>query len=137
MWPEGSVVAMGPLQIRVVGAVRSTQDEVWSKRRWLQPGNGVAARLQSAGVGRGGKSWLSPEGGVYFSALVGHGFPSADADVLGEAAALAVVRAGRELLKGEKLFVKWPNDVVTWGPKRSLGKVAGVIVRAEIAGDRV
>lgn len=136
-WPEGTVVAMGPVQVRLVGFVRSTQEEVWSKRTWLQPGVGVAARGQSAGVGRGGKAWLSPDGGVYMSVLVGHGFPAAEADVLGQAAALAVLRTARELLKGEKIFAKWPNDVVTWGPGRKMGKLAGVLVRTEIAGDLV
>jgi hypothetical protein len=55
-WPEGAVVAMGPLQVRIVGAVRSTQEELWSKRTWLQPGNGIAARLQTHGAGRGGRA---------------------------------------------------------------------------------
>jgi biotin-(acetyl-CoA carboxylase) ligase len=137
VWPEGAVVSMGPLQVRLVGELRSTQEELWSKRTWLQPGAGIAARFQTAGAGRGGALWRSPEGGVYLSVLVGHGFPAAEADLLGEAAALAVLRTVRELLPSQKVFLKWPNDVVTWGPRRSIGKIAGVLTRTEIAGERV
>jgi len=137
LWPEGTVVSMGQLQVRLVGELRSTQEELWSKRTWLQPGAGIAARFQTAGVGRGGAAWHSPEGGVYLSVLVGQGLPAAEADLLGAAAALAVLRTGRELLPGEKVFLKWPNDVVTWGPRRTIGKLAGVLVRTEITGERV
>jgi biotin-(acetyl-CoA carboxylase) ligase len=137
LWPEGAVVSMGPLQVRLVGELRSTQEELWSKRTWLQPGAGIAARFQTAGAGRGGAPWRSPEGGVYMSVLVGHGFPAAEADLLGEAAAIGLLRTVRELLPGEKVFLKWPNDVVTWGPRRSLGKLAGVLVRTEVANDLV
>jgi biotin-[acetyl-CoA-carboxylase] ligase BirA-like protein len=136
-WPEGAVVSMGQLQVRLVGELRSTQEELWSKRTWLQPGAGIAARFQTAGVGRGGAAWRSPEGGVYLSVLVGRGLPAAEADLLGEAAALAVLRTARELLPGEKVFLKWPNDVITWGPRRTIGKLAGVLSRTEIEGERV
>jgi BirA family biotin operon repressor/biotin-[acetyl-CoA-carboxylase] ligase len=132
-----SVVSMGALNVRLVGEVRSTQEELWVKRTWLQDGAGLAASSQRAGVGRSGRPWLSPEGGVYLSLLVGKGLAAADADVLGEAAALAVVRSARELVKHGDLFLKWPNDVVTWGRARSIGKLAGVIVRTEGSGETI
>src|SRR6267378_6122085 len=109
-WPAGTELTMGPLRVRVVGAVRSTQEELWVKRRWLEEGSGVAASSQSAGTGRSSKAWISPEGGVYVSLLVGRGLRAADADVLGQAAALAVVRACDEFLKADALHIKWPND---------------------------
>jgi biotin-(acetyl-CoA carboxylase) ligase len=136
-WPVGSVVSMGALNVRLVGEVRSTQEDLWVKRTWLQEGAGIAASSQRAGVGRSGAAWVSPEGGVYLSMLAGKGLERAQADVLGQAAALAVVRSARELLKQESLFVKWPNDVVTWGRSRAIGKLAGVIVRTEGAGETV
>ncbi len=136
-WPVGSLVSMGPVNLRLVGAVRSTQEEVWAKRRWLPEGAGFAAASQSEGEGRGGAAWISPRGGVYFSVMAGHGLALKDADVLGQAAALAVLRAAQEFLKAEDIFLKWPNDVVTWGPGRSIGKIAGVLVRLETAGERV
>jgi biotin-(acetyl-CoA carboxylase) ligase len=128
---------MGPLHVRLAGEVRSTQDELWAKRRWAEEGAGIAAVSQTAGAGRGGASWISPEGGVYLSVLAGRGLPAEDADVLGEAAALAVLRAAEEFLKVDDLFLKWPNDVVTWGPSRRMGKLAGVLVRTEIESGRV
>ena len=137
VWPLDGVVSMGALAVRLTGQVRSTQDELWAKRRWLQEGAGIAASSQTAGAGRGEAQWLSPEGGVYLSMLVGKGIAAADADVLGEAAALAVLRTSREILKDEPLFAKWPNDIVTWGPSRTAGKLAGVLVRTEVEGDEI
>jgi BirA family biotin operon repressor/biotin-[acetyl-CoA-carboxylase] ligase len=128
---------MGPLHVSLAGQVASTQDELWAKRRWAADGTGIAASSQTAGRGRGGAVWVSPEGGIYLSILMGRGLPAADADLLGVAAALAVHRACSEFLKGDDLFVKWPNDVVTWGPGRKIGKLAGVLVRLETERDRV
>jgi biotin-(acetyl-CoA carboxylase) ligase len=71
------------------------------------------------------------------SVLVGQGLPAADGDVLGEAAALAALHAARELLPHERFFLKWPNDVVTWGKGRSIGKLAGVVTRSEVAGAEI
>lgn len=137
IWPEGSTVSIGPLRIRLVGEIRSTQEELWVKRRWLEEGAGVAASSQIAGQGRSGKTWLSPEGGVYLSALVGRGFSAAEADVLGQAACLAVLRSAQEFLKEDSLFVKWPNDIVARGPRGRLGKLSGVLARLEPEGTRV
>lgn len=128
---------MGPLRVRLAGKVGSTQEEIWVKRRWLEEGSGLAASSQRAGAGRGGAAWASPEGGVYVSLLVGRGLPAQDADVLGQAACLAVWHAAEEFLKVDDLFLKWPNDVVTWGAGRTVGKLSGVLVRLESEGDRV
>lgn len=136
-WPVGALVSMGRLSVRVEGEVRSTQDGLWAKRRWAQDGLGVAASSQTAGIGRGGKRWVSPEGGVYLSVLTGRGMLAKDADVLGQAAALAALRTSKEVLKGGALHLKWPNDLIVAGPGRRYGKLAGVLVRTESEGERL
>jgi len=137
VWPVGSVISMGALRVRVEGELASTHEELWSRRRWAEPGTGVAAESQTAGVGRGGARWESPQGGLYVSVLAGAGMRAADADALGEAASLAVLQVASEVAPGVELFLKWPNDVVARLPRERVGKVAGVIVRAESDAERV
>ncbi|HKZ60254.1 MAG TPA: hypothetical protein VJ547_10495 [Candidatus Thermoplasmatota archaeon] len=136
-WPVGAAVSMGRLTVRILGRVRSTQEDLWAKRRWAQDGLGIAASSQTAGVGRGARHWASPEGGVYVSVLAGRGMLAADSDVLGQAGALAVLRTSEEVLKGAKLHLKWPNDLVVPGRGRRFGKLAGVLVRTEAEGERL
>ncbi len=137
VWPVGTVVSMGPLRVRVEGEVSSTHEELWSRRRWVEPGTGVAASSQTSGVGRSGARWESPAGGLYVSVMSGAGTPAADLDTLGEAASIAALEAALEVVPGAELFVKWPNDIVVRGPRGRVGKVAGVVVRAESGGERV
>jgi BirA family biotin operon repressor/biotin-[acetyl-CoA-carboxylase] ligase len=136
-WPAGREISMGALRVRLVGPLGSTQEEVWTKRRWMEHGAGVAAPSQHAGVGRGASTWDSPEGGVYVSFLVGAGLPAGDADALGYAAALAALRTAQEVVSAGRFFLKWPNDLVVEAPRRAIGKVAGVVARTQIAGDRI
>lgn len=92
-------------------------DEVDSTNRYAldagRPGLIVRARLQTAGRGRRGRTWYSPEGNnLYMTATLAppqERFPV----IAGIAARAAVAR----LVPSAAVDLKWPNDVVVSGRK--------------------
>ena len=75
------------------------------------------AESQSAGRGRRGRRWESPEGeSIYMSLLLRPEFPPVKAPMLTLVMALAVARALRERT-GVDVQIKWPNDLVVQGRK--------------------
>lgn len=79
-------------------------------------GTAVAALSQSAGRGRSGRSFLSPEGGLYLSMLLRPELTPERLPTLTPVAAVAVCRAV-ERVCGASGSIKWPNDVVLGGKK--------------------
>lgn len=71
---------------------------------------------QSAGRGRLGRSFASPEGGLYLSLLLPASEPPERDLSLTPGAAVAVCRAV-EALSGLRCAVKWPNDLLLGGKK--------------------
>jgi BirA family biotin operon repressor/biotin-[acetyl-CoA-carboxylase] ligase len=88
----------------------------------------VAADEQTGGRGRRGRSWRSPQGGIYLSIVRRPGASARDAPLFTLAAAVGVARAARE--RGVEARIKWPNDVVV-----GRGKLAGVLTESATAGD--
>lgn len=75
----------------------------------------VRAASQLKGYGRQGRTWASPEGGLYFSVLLRPSVRLTALPSLSLAAAVASCRAFRSLLAAEsyaELRIKWPNDVI-------------------------
>lgn len=93
-----------------------------------EDGTLVAAGRQTAGAGRGGRGWESPEGGVWISVVLCPG--PGHAELLPLAAAVALAGAAREEA-GVRLDAKWPNDLLLGGRK-----VAGIVVDASATGGR-
>jgi BirA family biotin operon repressor/biotin-[acetyl-CoA-carboxylase] ligase len=93
----------------------------------------ITARHQTAGRGRLGRTWDSPPGNLYASLLLTEPSPPERAPELSFVAALAVHDALATVAdpSGERLALKWPNDVLLDG-----AKVAGVLIEAEAAVDR-
>lgn len=122
---------MKPIQWRVksMDRVDSTQTEASRLGSEGAPeGTVVVARMQTAGRGRRGRSWTSPDGGLYMSLLVRP--PSSKrAETLTLVAALAVVR-GIEAATGLKAQIRWPNDVVIRDKK-----VAGALAESNYRGE--
>ena len=89
-------------------------------------GTVVTARIQTAGVGRRGRTWTSPPGNLYWSVL--H-YPTPDWPPvwgLSIVAALAVLDLARQHLPdGVTVGLKWPNDVLVSG-----AKVAGILLES-------
>ena len=79
-------------------------------------GTAVFASCQSAGRGRRGRSFLSPEGGLYLSMLLRPDGEVGRVASLAPVAAMAVCRA-IDAFCGTRCGVKWPNDVVLGGRK--------------------
>ncbi len=75
-------------------------------------GEVVCARVQTAGYGRQGRAWKSPEGGLYLSVLLRPAVPPAQLPTLSLVVGIAVRRALAALTGSDAIKVKWPNDVV-------------------------
>jgi BirA family biotin operon repressor/biotin-[acetyl-CoA-carboxylase] ligase len=85
----------------------------------------IAAR-QSAGRGRQGRAWSSPEGNLHATCLLHPSGPPAQVALLSFAAALALVdalSASAAPAIGARLALKWPNDVLLDG-----AKIAGILL---------
>lgn len=86
----------------------------------------LGAHLQETGRGRAGRAWQNrPGAALMFSCAFDTALAPASLPVLSPLAGLATCEALRLLAgsAGERLCVKWPNDV-QWGD----GKLAGVLV---------
>ena len=85
----------------------------------------LAAAEQSAGKGRLGRSFLSPNGtGVYFSLLLKPKLKPADSLLITTCAAVAVAKAVEKNSEGETQ-IKWVNDVYKNGKK-----ICGILTEA-------
>ena len=89
----------------------------------------VWAQHQEQGRGRLGRTWKSPEGGVYFSIVLRPRRPLEEIPQLSLVAGLAAAEAIRELTPLVPT-IRWPNDILIDGLK-----VAGILV--ELRGEAV
>ncbi|NMC26576.1 MAG: biotin--[acetyl-CoA-carboxylase] ligase [Syntrophomonadaceae bacterium] len=88
-------------------------------------GTVVVADKQSAGRGRRGRSWYSPEGeGLYLSLILRPRIPLQDLSRLSMVAAAALATTLEEEF-GLEPQIKWPNDILINGRK-----VAGILTEA-------
>lgn len=115
----------------------STNDDLKTlAREGAVQGSAVVAAHQTAGRGRLGRSWASPTGGVYLSALLRPEQPLAELAPLALVVALGVARGIESL--GGAVRLKWPNDV--WFDGAGLtgrgGKLAGVLLETSAESDR-
>ncbi len=119
----------GNWRIRRVDVTGSTNDDIRAAAEAGElHGLVIRALRQTAGRGRYGRSWDSPEGNLYCSLLLrpGEGVPE-NAGCYSLMAGLAVCEAVQERLPpGLRAELKWPNDVLVSGR----GKVAGVLLEA-------
>ncbi|MFQ5533327.1 MAG: biotin--[acetyl-CoA-carboxylase] ligase [Sphingomonadales bacterium] len=99
--------------------IDSTNDE--AKRRiaaGAAEGTVIWARRQTAGKGRRGRHWVSPEGNLYFSLMLRPQCPAARAAELSFLAVVALGDIITPLLPpGGEVGYKWPNDLLLNGRK--------------------
>jgi len=115
---------MTDFKIKELGEVDSTNRYVFENFDLLKDGTLVTAETQTAGKGRLGRKWVSPEGNVYASYIVkGTPFPHYCASWI---AGLASLYALRESFNTMEFWLKWPNDVYC-GEK----KICGVLCDAK------
>lgn len=116
------VEAAGEFRVLRLDEVDSTNNVV---KRALRDGEAsglvVRAWRQTGGYGRQGRSWTSPEGGLYCSWLFRPSVEPAALPTLSLVVGLAFRRALASLAgdSGDRILVKWPNDVVLAGEGES------------------
>ena len=93
-------------------------------------GTAVVAASQTAGRGRSGRGFLSPEGGLYLSVLRRPEVEPERLPTLTPVAAVAVCRAV-EAVCCLSCGVKWPNDVLLDGKK-----ICGILVESVLGTER-
>ena len=97
----------------------------------------VVADEQTGGRGRLARSWASPPGGIWASAVLDPSLPAAHVPLVTLAAGVAVVDACRAV--GVDATLKWPNDVLVGDTDTERGgkKLAGILTEMEGEADRV
>ena len=104
----------------------NTLAKQWA-REGAPHGAAVLADRQTAGRGRLGRSFFSPEGGLYMSLIVDSaGIPPGQLTTL---AAVAVLRAVAQTT-GQMLQIKWVNDLLLDGRK-----VCGILTEGIVQGN--
>ena len=141
--------------------LEETTSTIDAAREWLKQGapDGavVIAERQTRGRGRQGRSWASPAGGLWLTAILRPGCDVSAVGVLSVATAVAAAEAV-ERETGARILVRWPNDLMLGDtsrgsvshdmgtpppcplPARGEGgarKVGGVLVETELAGRTV
>ncbi|MDZ4762022.1 MAG: biotin--[acetyl-CoA-carboxylase] ligase [Alphaproteobacteria bacterium] len=111
--------------------IDSTNEE--ARRRSAEGDQGpfwIQADRQTAGRGRLGRSWDSPSGNLFATALFPFARPLSEAPLACFSAGLAVIDAAAACgVEVSSLSLKWPNDVLVGS-----GKVAGILIETGGAG---
>ena len=124
--------------VEVHGALGSTQQRARELARAGTPhGTLVVAEVQTGGRGRLGRSWGSPEGGLWLSLVLRPRFDARLASRITQTAAVGVAKALWEI--GVEAQIKWPNDLLVGGKKvcgilaeSSAGNVGGLANRRSL-----
>jgi len=120
------------MQLTGGGETGSTNDDARALARTGAPeGTVVLASRQTAGRGRLGRVWVSPDGGAYLSIILRPSVAPGEVASLALAVGLGIARGFSEHL-GVGTMLKWPNDVQLSG-----GKVAGILLEMAAESDRV
>ena len=118
-----------PWKVIKLGLIGSTQV---AAREYLDSGHGagtvIVAAGQTDGRGRRGRSWHSPEGGLYLTASLR---PVGEVGLVPLMGGVAVAQAIREMANID-VALKWPNDVLIGGKK-----VGGVLAESGWAGGKM
>jgi BirA family biotin operon repressor/biotin-[acetyl-CoA-carboxylase] ligase len=79
-------------------------------------GTVIIAEQQTGGVGRIGRKWISPKGGIWLSVILRPDVPITRSTLISFAAAIAVSDTINRITKLNSRL-KWPNDIVIKGKK--------------------
>ncbi len=118
-------------RIHVIPETGSTNDDMKAMAAYGAPdGTVIVTDKQKSGKGRMGRSFFSPQSGVYLSMLLRPETDVIQALHYTVVAAVAVCRTV-EKLSGRKAQIKWVNDVYVDGRK-----VCGILAEGSVSGDR-
>ena len=137
-----------PYTVEYHESIGSTNDRARTLAADGQRDTVVVADEQTGGRGRLARSWASPPGGIWASAVLDPSLPAAHVPLVTLAAGVAVVDACRAV--GVDATLKWPNDVLVGdnadsgavaepndGSDRGGRKLAGILTEMEGEADRV
>ncbi|KUK70708.1 MAG: BirA, biotin-(Acetyl-CoA-carboxylase) ligase [Methanomicrobiales archaeon 53_19] len=96
----------------------------------IEEGLVIIAEEQTSGIGRLGRSWASPAGGVWITILLKPSIPISRAYMIMMAASVAVARAIRKEYDIGAL-IKWPNDIFI-GDKKVAGMHLELSAEADV-----
>ena len=117
----------GPFSVDVRESVTSTNDLAKSAAEQGAPeGYVIAAQQQTKGKGRLGRSFFSPESGLYLSILLRPVISAGDSLLITTAAAVSTARAIAAVC-GKECGIKWVNDLFLNGRK-----ICGILTEASV-----
>ena len=94
-------------------------------------GTVIVAEEQSGAVGRMGRAWISPGGGIWFTIILKPGVPVDHVFMITMAGSIAIARAMRREFELGAL-IKWPNDIFIGNRK-----VAGLLLELAAEADTI
>lgn len=110
----------------------STNDYLKARAQSGAPeGTVIIAKEQTAGKGRLGRSWTSPQGGAWFSLLLRPPIPAEQAGCISILIAVSLAQTIQERWK-VPTGVKWPNDL--YARDRKLG---GILIELNSYSDKI
>ncbi len=125
LWPDG-------VDRVVLDSVDSTMSEAARCAASIARPTWIMAHTQTAGRGRRGRVWITPEGNLNATLIFKPTASAAQAAQRSFVAANALYQALALYVPSEKLALKWPNDVLLKG-----GKVAGILLESSGQGGLV
>jgi BirA family biotin operon repressor/biotin-[acetyl-CoA-carboxylase] ligase len=112
--------------VRNLAVTESTNDDAKKAAEGGEPeGLVIWALRQTAGRGRHGRNWESPEGNLYCSLLLRPVCETKDFSQYAFVAALALYDVVKALAPKAGITLKWPNDVLADGKK-----ISGVLLES-------
>lgn len=119
-------------ELIVLEGVGSTNDVLRELAESEAPeGTVVIAESQTAGRGRFGRSWQSPQGGAWFSILLRPPISATSAGCVSVLLAVAIAQSLRGWLQ-LPVGVKWPNDLFLENKK-----LGGILIELITKGDKI
>lgn len=91
----------------------------------------VVAERQTRGRGRMQRTWLSTDGGLYFTVVVRPDIPMLQAGLVNLAAAIDMAALLRTMYQVDA-WLKWPNDILV-----NQHKICGILSQMEAEGEQV
>lgn len=128
--PAGCALGRRVLYAPVIGSTNATLAHL-AQSPALPHGTVLAAGTQTGGRGRRGRSWFSPDTGLWFSVLIRRQIPLSRA---AEITLLASVAVRRAILRqtDAPVQIKWPNDLLM-----DERKVCGILAELRADGEEV
>ena len=117
------------IPLEIAEALPSTSETLKARAQAGAAEQALFARRQTAGRGRMGRSWVSPEGNLHLSILLHPRAPFTPGHWALLAAVALLETTAAHLPDPARLTLKWPNDLLLDG-----AKLAGILLDAGHAG---